>query len=773
MATLQAVVDIQDRASSKFHKLTQSSNMFKNALIDLDHKLGEIERKIERITHKSISIKVDLDTSKLDAQFAALEARLMTAGHLGPDGFAMPAGGGGSGGGFGGGSGGGSARNVGNARKELRQGVSLQRLDNGVLGFVSTVFKALLNLGKVIDNIAEPLSRFFVKGLGMAQKFVGMFSESGAEAIGTLVKLAPAFATAAAGAFVLAAAAGVLVLLGTALAAVIGLIASALTSLLVPIAGIATGLAAIIGVIAFAIIPMVKWVSETKQLVDEKTKLNERLRYLTKGSKEYNTTLAKRDELQQKLNKSGAEGIFTTMQTVMEDLKKVIFTDENKKTWVDTLNAGLEALRPLLPIVSFLANQFSYAVKGVAEKFRDFTASGEGRMLILSFFASSIPLVEKFASALGAMVRIFMAIGVAAAPIVNKMMGDFVGWLSQTADYLSSPEGLKSLGGFFDTMYPVFKGLVELLSAFIGGVRDIGVALAPELSSVISWLREFGGTFVKWVIETVKKYGPMLARWLKIIGGVIAVMWDAVTKVYDILKPVFEFFTNVIEIALKAYQNFMKFEEAIGVFELLGTVIAVLFYPINLVLEVVKTLLDWIGELFDWLSNSDAAQAIGEVWGSIFGWINDTVSVAQTLIGVLKDVWGWLTSVFSFGDSTLALPAAPDGSNITAGPNGFDVQFPSMSGGSTNPLFGGPTGASGAIVTQPTRALIGEAGPEAVVPLNMTRGSRRLKLGAEGGTHISGDIHVHGVQNLQQFISEVQKHIANMPRESGSGMSVG
>jgi TP901 family phage tail tape measure protein len=50
----------------------------------------------------------------------------------------------------------------------------------------------------------------------------------------------------------------------------------------------------------------------------------------------------------------------------------------------------------------------------------------------------------------------------------------------------------------------------------------------------------------------------------------------------------------------------------------------------------------------------------------------------------------------------------------------------------------GAFGAEGGIVTRPTRALIGEAGPEAVVPLHRTPGSSPLPAGFGGG----GDTHI-------------------------------
>jgi hypothetical protein len=57
-----------------------------------------------------------------------------------------------------------------------------------------------------------------------------------------------------------------------------------------------------------------------------------------------------------------------------------------------------------------------------------------------------------------------------------------------------------------------------------------------------------------------------------------------------------------------------------------------------------------------------------------------------------------------------------------------------------------PQGATGGIVTQPTLALIGEAGPEAVVPLNRTPGSSPLPTGLGGG-----NTYVTNVQMPQGF----------------------
>ncbi len=70
----------------------------------------------------------------------------------------------------------------------------------------------------------------------------------------------------------------------------------------------------------------------------------------------------------------------------------------------------------------------------------------------------------------------------------------------------------------------------------------------------------------------------------------------------------------------------------------------------------------------------------------------------------------------------------------------------------------GAFGAEGGIVTRPTRALIGEAGPEAVVPLHRTPGSSALPAGGLGGGTVNVTVNMPPgsdgadvVRSLQQY----------------------
>jgi hypothetical protein len=98
-----------------------------------------------------------------------------------------------------------------------------------------------------------------------------------------------------------------------------------------------------------------------------------------------------------------------------------------------------------------------------------------------------------------------------------------------------------------------------------------------------------------------------------------------------------------------------------------------------------------------------------------------------------------------------------------------DVAFtPRVIGGTTLSMdeFGNVHGATGGIVTKPTMALIGESGPEAVVPLNRTPGSSPLPGGLGGGSvTFNVAVTVHGAVSGNDVVDAFAKHV----RQNGPG----
>jgi hypothetical protein len=300
---------------------------------------------------------------------------------------------------------------------------------------------------------------------------------------------------------------------------------------------------------------------------------------------------------------------------------------------------------------------------------------------------------------------------------------------------------------------------------------------------VVGWLREFGGQFVKWIIETVQKYGPDFGRFMKIIGNAIGIVWDVATKIYDAFKPLIEFFLLILEVVINLLRAGLRLAELAHVADIIAMAFGLLFAPINLVLEIVKRVAGWINDMFTMLADSSVGQAVSRVFGvigdavlGVAGWVDKIVSGIKWL----AEKASWLFG----GDNTVIVSPTPGQQAAAAQRNdlmsrGFTSSGQPLNPALTAPRTGNPIldagrGASGAVVTRPTRALIGESGPEAVVPLSATRGSRRLNLNNKQNSSIQIQaVHVHGVQSLDQFVTEVQKYVSNLPRESSTGMSIG
>lgn len=100
---------------------------------------------------------------------------------------------------------------------------------------------------------------------------------------------------------------------------------------------------------------------------------------------------------------------------------------------------------------------------------------------------------------------------------------------------------------------------------------------------------------------------------------------------------------------------------------------------------------------------------------------------------------------------------------ISTGDGNFYTQ--GRAGGLTGPA--NVRGATGGIVTRPTMALIGEAGPEMVVPLNRTPGSRALPGGmGRGDIHITIENNgtVVGSGGMKQLAQQIRAELADASR---------
>lgn len=241
------------------------------------------------------------------------------------------------------------------------------------------------------------------------------------------------------------------------------------------------------------------------------------------------------------------------------------------------------------------------------------------------------------------------------------------------------------------TVERLASGFGDRLAPAIAGVRDfLDRALQPSLGAVSGFIQttvipiaqQFGAIFVDAVSRVgavVQKHMPEIRT---IIGNVGAILKD----IWAVQLPLLRFaFAVVLPAALRI---------AIPVLEVAtGT--------IRTVADTLRTVIVWV---------ENAAGALGRLPGRIrSAFAAAGGAIASALKAPINAVIGLIDSIRIPG-FTVDLPSI----NVF----GHKIGGGSFGWGGTGPLFHIPTLAAGGIVTQPTLAMVGEAGPEAVVPLD-------------------------------------------------------
>ena len=238
--------------------------------------------------------------------------------------------------------------------------------------------------------------------------------------------------------------------------------------------------------------------------------------------------------------------------------------------------------------------------------------------------------------------------------------------------------------------------------------ESIGAAVMPALQALIPYLMKFA----TWAQEN-----PDL---VKIAGAAIIGLTASIVamNIAMALNPIGAMVLAFGAVATAAAIVYVKFEQFRPL--LLG-----LFGPAGIAVGAVLYFKDTIIEAFNTIKNLGA---------SIFN------GIGTAFKGVINAVVSGLEGGLNF--AIKGLNAALDGIDVAAGPF---VNFGSI------PSVNLPRLAEGGIVNSPTLAMIGEAGPEAVIPLDRfggMGGSMNITVNVNGGDPNSI------VRALQQYVRQ-------------------
>jgi hypothetical protein len=294
------------------------------------------------------------------------------------------------------------------------------------------------------------------------------------------------------------------------------------------------------------------------------------------------------------------------------------------------------------------------------------------------------------------------------------------------------------------------EGSIETVSIAIG---DALIPALLPLMDIIKGVADWLGSLDKdtlTIIVTIAAFAAAVGPLLIVLGMVVSSIGSIITIIPVLMAGL---------TLLAAHPVVLVIVGLVAILYILETRFGVLSAAAGVLSDGFTWLATGIGEFVDWVANavnwSDVLYNAFLILLGPIGWIQ----LAMNALGVSwDDVWNGMISGMKWAinimiDGFNALIDAQNAISSLGGLNPYAYEIPNI-----------PRLAAGGIVTEPTVAMIGEAGPEAVVPLTGNNGA------GMGGVTIRIDkMEVRNDQDVHLVARELYTLIDRQNRGSGAG----
>jgi hypothetical protein len=301
---------------------------------------------------------------------------------------------------------------------------------------------------------------------------------------------------------------------------------------------------------------------------------------------------------------------------------------------------------------------------------------------------------------------------------------------------------LQSIGemipGLVESFIPMIPILGELAAVFfeiIERVLPVFVNLFEDLLPVIEELVPIlADAFLEVLDALLPIFLQLIDAVMPIVKALLPVLLDLVIKLSPVFIALIEAMLPMIDRILPLFIGFIEFLTPIIVWlaELLGKILVVAIDFLITAFEKAQVFFDKFGRIFEniWIG-------VQIIFATV---INGMIAGFEAFINFFIKGFNTLVKAYNAGAEALGLKTL----KLAA-----EVQFGRLEVPKLKPM------ALGGIVTGPTAALIGEAGPEAVIPL-----SKFDSLGG-GNTYnitVNAGMGTDGARLGQQIVSAIKKY---------------
>jgi phage-related protein len=374
------------------------------------------------------------------------------------------------------------------------------------------------------------------------------------------------------------------------------------------------------------------------------------------------------------------------------------------------LDAVGAALTPMLPAFEQLATVLGQGILDIIKALVPvFTSLG---LTIGPIVAAITPLVSLLLNLVSTILPILLSAITPILTVIQQLAPVIIGALMPAFGAIATVavQLVTALAPLVQMLGPILGGIIQSVVPIISALVDVFIAvidaIMPLIASVIPML-------VPLIIQVAKVFTDVAKVITPIIRAILPVLEDLLGAVIDVVLALIPVVLAVIQPFLKLIQPLLQLiipilPPLVSLLSLVAQVVATLLVPIIKALtpvisllaqviagilvnalKVITPIIEGVSKVFTWLLKNVITPLATFISGVLVRAIEGISRALESVIGWIKDAINWFGSLFGAANEA--------GSAGRSNTQGF---------------------ASGGVLVGPRRILAGEAGPEAIVPLN-------------------------------------------------------
>ena len=384
------------------------------------------------------------------------------------------------------------------------------------------------------------------------------------------------------------------------------------------------------------------------------------------------------------------------------------------------IKALLEALVPVIQAIFAALQPFFLAMAELSKTLIPIVASILQSLLpiIQSIVEAIAPIMTQFAELITSLLPTVKDIFMAIIPIIQLIIDALKPFMQIFMDLLNML--LPPIAQFIKDLIPIIQKIFEALKPVIEAFAELAKKLVPMIAELFKTLAPAILKLVDALIPILTMVADLAVDLMPVVLDIFQALLPAIISLVDALMPIIEIILAVIKPILNILIPIIKF-----VASLFGDIVQILAGVLKFIFDIIGAIANFLVPIIDVIAKvfNEVAIIIGGIIDSITWFIDLLVDGVMSAVNSIGD------AIKSIGQAVRQFLIAPINLIIEAinwfidGINeALRVKMPDWLGGgewSPNlPKLELLALAAGGIVTSPTTALIGEAGPEAVIPLD-------------------------------------------------------